>query len=198
MKAKVLSVMKSISSFSNLFLVNTVILLLGLYGGPANAASPTVSNLYVPLEGEVTLSNGDVVTFSGQVHVLTQVTFSDAFVPTVNMYINLIGVEGTSATSGRTYLLVGAYNVEWVSGNPGPPVIPDQTFNFSLVESNPGPPDTSPGPPQQPPGPPQQPPGPPTTPPNPILPVFLRDFVFTQEAGFEGTLQNVVASFLSD
>jgi hypothetical protein len=150
----------------------------------AAATSETVSNLYVPLEGELTLSNGDVVTFSGQVHILTRVTFSDAFVPTVNMYVNLIGVEGTSATTGRTYLLVGASNVEWVGGNPGPPVIPDQTFNFSLVEIAPGPP--------------QIPPGPPNLPPNPILPVYLRDFVFAQEAGFEGSLQNVVASFISE
>jgi hypothetical protein len=118
-----------------------------------------------------------VVTFSGQVHVLTRVTFSDAFVPAVQMYVNLIGVEGTSATSGRTYVLVGASNVEWVGINPGPPDIPEQTFNFSLVQISPGPPEL---------------------PPSPVLPVFLRDFVFAQEAGSEGSLHNVVASFLSD
>jgi hypothetical protein len=124
------------------------------------------------------------VTFSGQVHILTRVTFSDAFLPSVQMYINLIGVEGTSATSGRTYLLVGASNVEWVGSNPGPPTIPEQTFNFDLVEVNPGPPQVQPGPP--------------TVPPNPVLPVYLRDFVFAQEAGFEGSLQHVVASLSSD
>jgi hypothetical protein len=68
----------------------------------------------------------------------------------------------------------------------------EQTFNFSLVEGNPGPPQGQPGPPNQPPGPPEQPPGPPQ------LPVFLRDLGFAQEAGSEGSLQNVVASFLSD
>lgn len=179
--------MKVIRSFSKLFIVATVIL-LGLYGVVVTASTATVSNVYVPLEGEVTLSNGDVVSFSGQVHVLTRVTFSDAFVPTVTMYVNLIGVEGTSVRSGRTYLLVGASDVEWVGSNPGPPVVPDQTFNFNLVEGNPGPPQGQPGPPDEP-------PGPPNLPPNPVLPIFLRDFVFAQEAGSEGSLQHVVASF---
>jgi hypothetical protein len=171
--------MKLIKLFRGAFIL-IVVLVPGLYffsASASNAAAPTVSNLYVPLQGDVTLSNGDVVTFSGQVHVLTRVTFSDAFVPAVQMYVNLIGVEGTSATSGRTYLLVGASNVEWVGTSPGPPEIPEQTFNFSPVQVNPGPPDL---------------------PPSPILPVFLRDFVFAQEAGSEGSLQNVVASFLSD
>jgi hypothetical protein len=56
-------------------------------------------------------------------------------------------------------------------------------LNFDLVE-------TTPGPPQQPPG--------PDFPTSPVVPVFLRDFVFAQEAGFEGSLQNVVASFVAD
>ena len=120
--------MKLIKLFRGAFILIMVIV-PGLYffsASASNAAAPTVSNLYVPLQGDVTLSNGDVVTFSGQVHVLTRVTFSDAFVPAVQMYVNLIGVEGTSATTGRTYLLVGASNVEWVGTNPGPPDIPDR------------------------------------------------------------------------
>jgi len=175
--------MRLISSFRNSFNVAAIIL-IALHGVMAAAPSTRVSNVYVPLQGEVTLSNGDVVTFSGQVHVLTRVTFSDAFVPAVQMYVNLIGVEGTSDTTGNRYLVVGASNVEWVGVSPGPPNIPEQTFNFSLVEANPGPPETNPGPPE--------------TPPSPILPIFLRDFVFAQEAGSEGSLQGVVASFLSD
>jgi hypothetical protein len=161
---------------SNSFIVIAVIL-LGLYGATANAASPVVSNVYVPLQGEVTLPNGDTVFLAGRVHILSRVTFSDAFVPTVDLYVNLIGVEGTSDTTGRRYLVVGASNVEWVGTSPGPPDISEQTFNFSLVETNPGPPEL---------------------PPSPILPVFLRDFVYAQEAGSEGSLQGVVASFLSD
>ena len=179
--------MKFIRTFRSAFIIATIIL-ISIYGVVVRASSTTVTNIYVPLEGDVTLSSGDVVTFSGQVHVLTRVTFSDAFVPTVNMYVNLGGVEGTSATSGRTYLLIGASNIELVGASPGPPVVPDQTFNFSVVETSPGPPQTKPGPPTQP-------PGPPNLPPNPILPVFLRDFVFAQEAGSEGSLQHVVASF---
>jgi hypothetical protein len=178
--------MKLIKLFRGTFILIMVIVpVLYFFSASASgAAAPKVSNLYVPLQEDVTLANGDVVSFSGQVHVLTRVTFSDAFVPAVQMYVNLIGVEGTSATSGRTYLLVGAANVEWAGANPGPPDIPEQTFNFSLVQVNPGPPETSPGPPN--------------VPPSPILPVFLRDFVFAQEAGSEGSLQGVVASFLSD
>jgi len=172
--------MELIKLFRGAFIL-IVVIVPGLYffsASASNAAAPTVSNLYVPLEGDVTLANGDVVTFSGQVHVLTRVTFSDAFVPAVQMYVNLIGVEGTSDTTGNRYLLVGASNVQWAGVNPGPPNIPEQTFNFSLVQI--------------------QPPGPPDVPPSPILPIFLRDFVFAQEAGSEGSLQGVVASFLSD
>jgi hypothetical protein len=117
----------------------------------------------VQLEGDVTLSNGDVVTFSGEIHVLTQVLFSDTEVPTVSIYANLTHVEGTSLDTGITYLLIGATNLQVVGVQPGPPDIPEQTFNFSLVSL---------GPPVE-------------TPPNPIVPVFLRNFVFAQEAGSE-------------
>jgi hypothetical protein len=172
-------VMKLIRSCRGALILIAVIL-LGLYGFQANAASaaaPRVSTRFVPIEGNVTLSNGDIVFFSGQVHVLTRATFSDAGVPTVDMYVNLIGVEGTSAATGNNYLLVGAANVEWVGTSPGPPDIPEQTFSFSPVQINPGPPDL---------------------PPSPILPVFLRNFVFAQEAGSEGVLLSVEVSFLSD
>lgn len=137
---------------------------------------PTVTSLFVPLEGDVTLSNGDLVHFAGEIHVLTRVRFSDSGVPTVNIFTNLNRVEGTSATSGITYVVVGATNIEVAGTNPGPPNIPEQTLSFTLISvgGNPGPPDT---------------------PPNPILPVFLRNFVFAQEAGFEGNLDSVEASF---
>ena len=167
--------MRLISLFSSSFVVIAVI--LSLHVGNARGSSPTVSTIYVPLQGEVTLPNGDTVLLSGRVHILSRVTFSDAFVPTVNLYVNLIGVEGTSDTTGNRYLIVGASNVEWVGVSPGPPNIPEQTFNFSLVEINPGPPDV---------------------PPSPVLPVYLRDFDYAQEAGSEGSLQGVVASFLAD
>lgn len=168
--------MKFVSS-----LINSLLLTLVILAGTANGVPPRVSNVYVPLQGEVVLSNGDTVFLSGQVHVLSRATFSDAFVPTVNLYINLIGVRGTSATTGNTYLVVGATNIEWVGVNPGPPNIPHQTFNFGLVQVSPGPPETNPGPPN--------------TPPNPVLPVYFRDFVYAQEAGSEGSLQGVIASF---
>src|SRR5262245_47548478 len=137
---------------------------------------PTVTSLFVPLEGDVTLSNGELVRFSGEIHVLSQVRFSEDGVPTVNIFTNLNRVEGTSLTTGTTYILVGATNLEVVGTKPGPPDIPEQTLNFSLIslEVKPGPPDV---------------------PPNPVLPVILRNFVFAQEAGFEGNLDSVEASF---
>ena len=144
---------------------------------PIAAAPAKVTSVHIPLQGELDLSNGDVVSFAGQVHVLTRVTFSETFVPAVQMYFNLQGVHGTSPTSGRTYLLVGAANAGWVGISPGPPDIPEQTFGVALIEVNPGPPDT---------------------PPNPIVPIYLREFTFAQEAGFEGSLQHVVASFVAD
>jgi hypothetical protein len=137
---------------------------------------PTMTSLFVLVEGDVTLSNGDAVHLSGQVHVLTQVRFSDAGLPTTDVFVNLIHVEGTSITTGITYLVVGATNLEVVGIKPGPPDIPEQTVNFSLISL-----DIQPGPPN--------------TPPNPILPVILRNFVFAQEAGFEGQLDSVEASF---
>jgi hypothetical protein len=127
----------------------------------------------------VTLSNDDVVTFSGEIHVLTQVVFSDTGVPTVGLFVNLVRVEGTSLSTEMTYLLVGATNREVVGVNPGPPQIPEQTFTFNLISL-------------------EQNPGPPTVPPNPVIPIFLRNFVFAQEGGFEGNLQSVDASFVSD
>jgi hypothetical protein len=112
-------------------------------------------------------------------HVLTQVRFSDSDVPTVDIFVNLNQVEGTSISTGTTYLLVGATNLEVVGSNPGPPDIPEQSFNFTLISvgGQPGPPDL---------------------PPNPVLPVILRNFVFAQEAGFEGNLLSVEASFFFD
>jgi hypothetical protein len=171
--------MKTNDSFGrlSLYLVLVFALLFSVVSGAGASSPPTVSNLYVPIEGTVALSNNEVVNFSGQVHVLTRVTFSDTFVPAVQMYVNLIGVQGTSPTTGKSYLLVGASNAGWVGLNPGPPDIPEQTFNFSLVETSPGPPNL---------------------PPSPIVPVYLHEFTFAQEAGFEGTLLGVEASFVSD
>lgn len=159
-----------------------VIILASVLQGAAALAR--VTSVHIPLQGEVDLPDGDVVSFSGQVHVLTRVTFSENFVPAVQMYFNLLGVHGTSATTGRSYVLVGAKNTEWIGINPGPPDIPEQDLGASLIQVSPGPPDVSPGPPN--------------LPPSPIVPIYLRDFTFAQEAGHEGSLQHVVASFVSD
>ena len=154
---------------------------LNLWIVPAWATNPgplEVTSLFVPLAGDVTLSNGDVVSFSGEVHVLTQARFSDTGVPSVSIYVNLTRVQGTGA-SGADYLLVGAATLQWVGVNPGPPGIPEQTVDFSLVSL-------------------AVPPSP-VLPPSPIVPVFLRNFSFCQESNCApGALQSVEASFVSD
>ena len=87
-----------------------------------NPGPPNVTSLFVPLAGDVTLSNGDVVSFSGEVHVLTQARFSDTGVPSVSIYVNLTRVQGTG-TSGSDYLVVGAASMPWVGarGRPASP-----------------------------------------------------------------------------
>jgi hypothetical protein len=134
---------------------------------------PTVTSLFVPIEGDV-LEPGtsNVVHLTGEIHILTRAVFD----PTANewevaLYGNLVRVRGTSAATGITYLGVGAAN--WVGIKPGPPNN-EVPLTFELVGIKPGPPDF---------------------PPSPILPVFLRDFVFAQEAGHEGQLDSVTATF---
>jgi hypothetical protein len=69
----------------------------------ADQAEPSqVTSLFVPLAGDVTLSNGDVVAFSGEVHVLTQVVFSDDGTSIVGLFVHLVRVEGTSPPTGMT------------------------------------------------------------------------------------------------
>ena len=101
------------------------VVLTSLCTAPAWAASPgppEVTSLFVPLTGDVTLSNGDVVSFSGEVHVLTQARLSDTGVPSVSIYVNLTRVQGTG-TSGSDYLVVGAASMPWVGarGRPASP-----------------------------------------------------------------------------
>jgi hypothetical protein len=137
-----------------------VFVLVSFLGAPARALppNPVVSSIFVPIEGDI-IEPGTTNTLhlTGEVHVLMQVTFSDAGVPSVGIWANLVRVRGTSATTGITYLGVGAQNVNWVGVQPGPPDIPEQQLSFTLVEIQPGPPDF---------------------PPSPVLPVFLRNFVF--------------------
>jgi hypothetical protein len=148
------------------------LLLVCLLGGPAWAVNPgptQVSSLFVPIEGDITEpGTTNTVHLTGEVHVLTHVTFSDDGVPSVGIWANLVRVRGTSSATGITYLGVGADNGSWVGVQPGPINIPEQEFSFALISL-----EISPGPIQ--------------------LPVFLRNFVF----GADGELQTVEASFMS-
>src|SRR5262245_27055174 len=117
--------------------------------GVVTPPSPIVSSLFVPIEGDITEpGTTNTLHLTGEVHVLTQVVFSDTGVPSVGIWANLIRVRGTSAVTGITYLGVGAHNVSWVGVNPGPPDIPQENFSFEMVSL-----ETSPGPPQTPPSP---------------------------------------------
>ena len=153
--------------------------LVSFFGASAQATppNPIVSSLFVPIEGNITEpGTTNVVHLTGEVHVITQVTFSDTGLPAVQIWANLVRVRGTSSATGITYLGVGASNTSWVGGNPGPPDIPEQQLTFTLVslEGNPGPPNL---------------------PPNPVLPVFLGNFVFGVEDTNAGELQTVDATF---
>jgi hypothetical protein len=153
--------------------------LVSFLGAPAQATppNPIVSSLFVPIEGNV-IEPGttNVVHLTGEVHVITQVRFSDTGVPSVGIWVNLVRVRGTSDVTGITYLGVGASNASWVGVQPGPPDIPEQQFTFTRVSL-------------------EVKPGPPTTPPNPVLPVFLGNFVFGVEDTNFGQLQGVDATF---
>jgi hypothetical protein len=158
-----------------LYLPALVVVTLSALPVEAFPPSPIVSSLFVPIEGDVPEpGTSNVVHLTGEVHVLTRAVFdAQSSEWSVAFYANLVRVRGTSAASGITYLGVGAGNVSWVGGNPGPPQN-EVPLTFSLLGLSPGPPQV---------------------PPSPVLPVFLRDFVFAQEAGHEGQLDSVAASF---
>jgi hypothetical protein len=163
----------------------TILLALACFTLPRTALAqsavlppnPIVSSIFVPIEGDITEpGTTNTLHLTGEIHVLTQVVFSDTGVPSVGIWANLIRVRGTSSVTGITYLGVGAQNVSWVGLNLGPPTVPQENFSFELIslETNPGPP---------------------IVPPSPILPVFLRNFVFGAENTNFGELQSVEAGF---
>jgi len=168
-------------------ILDTVLRVLGVTGlmalaalpaGATNPGPPNVSSLFVPLEGQVTLSNGDVVSFAGEVHVLTRARVDDQGVGSMSLYVNLARVQEIG-TSGMAYVLGGAASLDGVEVNPGPPNTPEQTFEFTLVSLA-----TPPNP---------------ILPPSPIVPVLLRNFSFCVESNCApGSLQSVEASFVSD
>ena len=147
----------------------------------ATPPSPIVSSVFAAIEGDIIEpGTSNTLHLTGEIHVVTHVTFSDTGVPTVGIWANLVRVRGTSQTTGITYLGVGAGNLSWVGQPPGPPDIPEQTLDLGLVALS------------------VQPPGPPNTPPSPVLPVFLRAFHFGAEDTNFGRLLSVEASFVSD
>src|SRR5215831_9102423 len=113
----------------------------------ATPPSPIISSLFVSIEGDINEpGTTNMVHLSGEVHVVTHVTFSDTGVPSVGIWANLVHVTGTSSVTGITYLGVAAQNVSWIGVIPGPPQIPEQDFSFVLISV-----DLAPGPPGVPP-----------------------------------------------
>jgi len=167
------------SRSAQLFVVTVLVILLDA-SAQAVPPSPIVSSVFAPIEGDVIEpGTANTLHLTGEIHVLTQVAFSETGVPTVGVWANLVRVRGTSAVTGITYLGVGAGNLSWVGTSPGPPNIPEQRLDLALVSLSINP-------------------GPPETPPNPILPVFLRDFRFGAEDTNFGRLVTVAASFGSN
>jgi len=161
------------------FVVTLVVVLLSV-SAQAVPPNPVVSSVFAPIEGDVgEPGTTNTLHLTGEIHVLTQVAFSEAGVPTVSIWANLVRVRGTSAVTGITYLGVGAGNLSWVGISPGPPDIPEQRLDLALVSLSVSP-------------------GPPNVPPSPILPVFLREFRFGTEDTNFGRLVSVEASFVSD
>jgi hypothetical protein len=163
-------------------------LLVSLGGAPARAVTPgpseNVTSLFVPITGTVPVLNDtgtpvDTVTLSGEVHVLTRVAVSDTGLLSATIYVNLTRVDGTGATTGLSYVGVGAVQTTWSQTPNGPPQTPPLRLTFALVPlGTPG--GIAPGPSQVPPGPSQ-------------LPAVL-----ILQFGADGTLTAVVqASFCS-
>lgn len=133
--------------------------------------------MFVSIEGDVVEpGTTNLLHLTGEVHVVTHLSFSDTGVPSIGIWANLVRVRGTSQTTGITYLAVGAGNVLWAGISPGPPSVPEQQLDFALVAL-------------------AQPQGPANVPPSPIVPVFFRNFVFGAEDTNFGKLQSVDASF---
>jgi hypothetical protein len=155
----------------------SILIGVALVAQAVSPGPPTVSSLFVPIEGNaIEPGTNNVVHLTGEVHVITQVRFSDTGIPSVGIWVNLVRVRGTSDVTGITYLGVGAANTSWVGVQPGPPDIPEQQLTFTLVSL-------------------ETQPGPPNLPPNPVLPVFLGNIVFGVEDTNFGQLQSVDANF---
>ena len=111
-------------------------IVVAFLGVPVRATppNPVVSSIFVPIEGDIIEPGStNTVHLTGEIHVVTQVVFSEAGVPTVGIWANLVRVRGTSAATGTTYLAVGAGNLSSVGVSPGPPNIPEQTLDLGLI-----------------------------------------------------------------
>ena len=109
---------------------------VGLLTVPAAATppNPIVSSLFVAIEGDI-IEPGttNLLHLTGEVHVVTHVSYSDNGVPAVGVWANLVRVRGTSQATAITYLAVGAGNVSWVGASPGAPAVPELELDFAPV-----------------------------------------------------------------
>src|SRR5689334_15910837 len=89
--------------FGPVLIAVAAVCLLGV-PAPATPPSPVVSSLFVPIEGDINEpGTTNMVHLTGEIHVLTQVVFSDTGVPSVGIWANLVRVRGTSSVTGITY-----------------------------------------------------------------------------------------------
>ena len=116
-----------------LFLV-IIVALVDVSAQRAVPPSPIVSSVFAPIEGDIIEPGAtNTLHLTGEIHVVTHVTFSDTGVPTVGIWANLVRVRGTSQTTGITYLGVGAGNLSWIGISPGPPNVPERSIELGLV-----------------------------------------------------------------
>ncbi|MDE2060384.1 MAG: hypothetical protein KGJ27_11775 [candidate division NC10 bacterium] len=109
--------------------------------GAATAGDPILSIAWLTIGGVVSHPPnpcmpdgvGEAVALSGMAHVATKV---DVAADSIMIHINLADVMGTGATTGMTYLAVGAFGTEV---SPGLPEIPISAA-FNLCRPGPAPP----------------------------------------------------------
>jgi hypothetical protein len=101
--------------------------------------NPVVSNLRIPFNQTVFVSNGDsseFVDFSGNIHLVVKYLPPNPILPPspIRVHTNIMNVSGVGQTSGLRYQLNGAMNFEFPASAPG-----DFSFDASYLLLPPNP-----------------------------------------------------------
>jgi hypothetical protein len=94
---------------------------------------PLAGEFFIP--GDPCVPLGEQVVLAGNTHVVTQ-AFPQNPVKTVNVYLNMAGVQGTGQTSGGLYLGTGSNKVIGLPWPPEPFLTLPVSASFSLEPTN--------------------------------------------------------------